>query len=161
MPEAATARSDGARRLAEARREREAEERRKREKASREAIQQIQETRQEIEALASRLQEQADAMRKQSRRTLDEDSNARIVFANAHIRFAGAMLQGLRRTASVDRTLVTRQADNREDRRRREWEEQQRQVRDHGRLVDRLQLPTNDPMAELYGEILEGDMTHA
>jgi hypothetical protein len=56
---------------------------------------------------------------------------------------------------------MTRQADNREDRRRREWEEQQRQVRDHGRLVDRLQLPTNDPMAELYGEILEGEMTHA
>jgi hypothetical protein len=61
----------------------------------------------------------------------------------------------------VDRVLEAHQAEREESRRRDAWERQQRQVRDHGRLVDRLQLPTNDPMAELYGEILEGDMTHA
>jgi len=155
MPKVANARADAI----EAARQRQVS--RQQEKTSREAVQQIQKTRQEIEILVARLQEQADVFRKQSRRALNEESGAHIAFANAHLRFSGAILQGLRRTASVDRVLETSQAEREGNRRRDEWERQQRQVRDHGRLVDRLRLPTNDPMAELYGEILEGEMTHA
>jgi vacuolar-type H+-ATPase subunit I/STV1 len=141
-------------------RQRAAEVRRQQRQTTEEAVQEIQELRKEIETLAARLQERAHAFRVRARRVLDEESNSHIVFANAHLRFSGAILQGLRRTTAIDRVLRVNEAEREEVRRRELLEAQRQRVHDHGRLVDRLQLPTDDPMAELYGEILEGEVTH-
>lgn len=149
------------RRIAEQRRQA-AEARRQRERATEEAVQQIQETRKEIETLAARLQEQANTFRSRSRRTLDEESSSHVVFANAHLRFAGAILQGLRRTAFIDRTLEIGRVEREEARQREERELQERQARDSNRQVEQLQLPTDDAMTELYGDLVsEEEAAHA
>jgi len=149
-------------RLAAELRQRAIESRRQNDRAVQGAVQQIQEIRREIETLAARLQEHAHDFRRRARRTPVEESSSHVVFANAHLRFAGAILQGLRRTASMDRVLETQRAEQREARRREEQETQQRQVYEHSRLVGQLQKPSDDSLVELYSEILEGEgVSHA
>lgn len=102
----------------------------------------------------AKLQEASLELRSVCRRNYDEASSSYLIFANSHIRLAGALSQGIRRTASMDRVLANA-AREREDAKVREEEfRRQQQVRDHQKLVQKLQLPTEDAFDELFGEIV-------
>jgi hypothetical protein len=129
---------------------------------------QIQETRNELEKLANKLQEQSEALRVMSRRSSDDEAKTYVLFANAHLRYAGAVLQGLRRTASIDRSLKASVAERAETRKREELETEKRESRTEARAytkqLQQLQQPTANDMSELYGEIfgaLSGEKDHA
>ncbi len=128
--------------------------RQQREKAADEAIVQIQKVRGDIEASVAKLHELSTDLRTKARRTLDASSSGYVVFANAHLRFAGMIAQGLRRSGSMDRILVATQREQEESRRREEAERLDREARENNRLVEQLSLPTSDDFDELYGEVL-------
>ena len=141
-------------RRVEAQRLREEELRQQRDKTAQATILQMQMIRGDIEAKVSKLHELSLELRTTARRTLDASSNGFILYANAHLRVVGALTQGIRRTASMDRVLVIGQRDQEDARRRDEEERQDREVREHGRMIDQLSLPTEDDFEELYGEVL-------
>lgn len=130
-----------------------AETRLKDEKESEELVQQIQSARKEVEDASLRLQELASTLRSKTRRN-PEGSNGYLLFANAHIRLAGALHQGTRRTASVDRVIRIAQVEQEEVRRREAHEEQARKVQDNRRQIAKLSLPSEDAFDELYGEVV-------
>jgi hypothetical protein len=150
MPEVPYAEDPRIRRLEELRRG--AEETNEREVKS--LVAQIQEVRREVEASLSKLSSLSDDLRTRSRRVPNESSNSLVVFANAHLRFAGAASQGMRRTASLDRLLDKAQADKLENERRQLQERQWAASREARKSVERLILPTSDPFDELYGEVV-------
>jgi len=143
-------------RRVEAQRLREEELRQQRDKTAQATITQIQKIRGEIETSVARLHELSLELRTSARRTLDASSSSHIVYANAHLRVVGALTQGLRRTASMDRVLLIGQREQEDARRREEEARQDREVREHDRLVDQLSLPSEDDFEELYGEVLSG-----
>ena len=133
---------------------RESEVRQQREQAVQGTIEQMQKVRGDIEASVAKLHELSTELRAKARRTLDASSSGYIVFANSHLRFAGMIAQGLRRSGSMDRILETTKREQEEARRREEAERQAVEAREHNRLVEQLSLPTSDDFDELYGEVL-------
>lgn len=116
---------------------------------------QIHTVRRELDEKVARLQETASELRSVCRRNFDEASSSYLIFANSHLRLAGALSQGIKRTASMDRVLVNANRE-REDAKVREAEfKRQQAVRAHGKLVEKLQLPTDDGFDELFGEIVD------
>jgi len=143
-------------RRVQAQRLREEESRDQRDKTAQATITQMQRIRGDIEASVAKLHELSLELRTTSRRTLDASSSSYIVYANAHLRVVGALTQGLRRTASMDRVLVIGQREQEDARRRDEEARQDREVREHDHLVNQLSLPSEDDFEELYGEVLNG-----
>lgn len=120
-------------------------------------VEKIKESRREVETALSRLAELAEEMRGRSRRVPSEASSSLTVFATAHLRFASAVSQGLKRTASMDRVLDRAKADQEEAKRREALEKQWADRRQARKDVERLILPVSDDDAfdGLYGEIVD------
>ena len=117
-------------------------------------VERIHKIRSEVDGGIAQLQEAALELRSVCRRNYDEASASLLVFANSHIRLAGALGQGVRRTISMDRVLANA-AQEREEAKRREAEfKRQQEVREHKKLVQNLQLPAPDDFDDLYGEIV-------
>ena len=127
--------------------------RRQQEERNLEAIQGIQEIRLELESLAKRMQEKAYEFRRTSRKFAGEDSSSYVVFANIHMRLAGAILQGIRRATPLDGVLETRRLEQREA----EEDRRREQVRENERVLRRIREPSEDALSELYGSLLEGE----
>lgn len=119
-------------------------------------IEQIKEARRDVEASLAKLTHLADEMRGRARRS-PESSPSLVVFANAHLRFAGAATQGMRRTASMDRVIDRAKAEKEELQRREAQERKWAEARQARKKVERMVLPTDDAFEELYGEVV----THA
>lgn len=130
------------------------EQRKRREEISSAIIVRIHKARQDCEDAALRMHEAASELRDISRRNFDESSGAYINFASAHLRLAGAMVQGSKRTASMDRLLKNARREQEEARVREEDHRRQQEVRAHEKLVHNLGLPSDDAFDELYGEIV-------
>jgi hypothetical protein len=113
----------------------------------------IKEARQEVETALMRLTHLSDELRSRARRS-PENSSGLVVFANAHVRFAGAATQGMKRTASMDRMLERAKAEKEETQRREAQERAWAESRRVQKQVDRLVLPTDDAFDELYGEVV-------
>lgn len=118
----------------------------------------IQLARTDIETAVTKLQESTMELRALTRRNFDESSQSLIIYSNAHLRMAGAMVQALQRTASMDRVLV-RAAQDREDGRQREEEFQRRReahlkAQEQRKLIEEIRQPTEDDFDAVYGEIL-------
>lgn len=108
----------------------------------------------DIENSVARLVEASTELRAVCRRNFDEASASYLVFANSHLRLASALTQGIRRTASMDRMLVNA-AREREDAREREAAfQRQQEIRKHSKLVEQLQMPSDDDFNDLFGEIV-------
>lgn len=126
-----------------------------------EIIQQMQDLRQEIDGSIARLHELGTLLRTKAMRTRTEESPSQIVFANAHLRLAGALNQGLRRAASMDRVLIVARLEREEEERRREQEEQRAVQRKRQQQVAQLQNPTDSDFDDLYGELYGEEVTYA
>lgn len=133
---------------------REAEVRRRHEEHVQAIVERIHKARSTMEVSVKELQEASEELRSVCRRNYDEASSSYLVFANSHIRLAGALLQGVRRTASMDRVLTNAAQEREEAKAREEAYKRQQEVREHGKLVAKLQLPTDDAFEELFGEIV-------
>lgn len=141
-------------RLVETARSREADVRRRHEEHVQALVERIHNTRQTLEASIAQLQDASLELRSVCRRNYDEASSSYLVFANSHLRLAGALTQGIRRTASMDRVLVNAAREREDAKLRQEEFQRQQEVRAHAKLVQKLQLPTEDDFEELYGEIV-------
>jgi hypothetical protein len=73
-----------------------------------------------------------------------------LIFANAYVRFAGAVAQGLRRTSVVERIVEHARAEAEEDRVRREQQSREKQQKPTRRLAP-VSVP--DTLDDLFGEI--------
>jgi len=139
----------------EAERLRAAEVARQQERGVGNLIAQIQGVRKDVEASVTRLQDLCQQLRVEVRQLSGDDgAHHYLVFTNAHLRLAGALSQGLRRTSSVDRLLTAAKAEQEETQRRDDRERQYRESRDRERALDRLQLPQDDDFEDLYGEVM-------
>jgi hypothetical protein len=116
-------------------------------------VAQLQSARQELEKALSNVVTLAETLKRDARRGgASEVSNLYLVFANGHLRMAGAVSQALRRTSSVDRLLVAARAEQ-EDRARRDREEENwRQERAANRRVQELMTADDDVFNDLFGE---------
>lgn len=136
--------------------------RRQRQDAAEDLVQRIQNLREELIGKASHLHELSMELRTKSRRSLaDEGSSHFIMFANAHIRLAGALTQGVRRTGSTDRVLTAGQVDRDEARRRDEMDRQRQLDRTQKKTVDKLTLTSNGAFDEVYGDLVDKGKTDA
>lgn len=116
-------------------------------------IGQIKEARKDVESALTKLTYLSDEMRSRARRS-PETSSSLVVFANAHLRFASAATQGMRRTSSMDRVLDRAKAEKEENQRREAQERQWAESRRAQKQVERMILPTDDAFDELYGEVV-------
>ena len=117
-------------------------------------IEQIKAARQEIENSLSRLIGLSDDLRTRSRRIPNASSSSHVIFATAHLRFAGAATQGMKRTAAMDRMIDRAKADLEEAARREEQEAKWMAERAARKKVEKLTLPTDDAFDEVYAEVV-------
>lgn len=119
------------------------------------AVQEIQKAREEVEQAVQRLTAASDRLRTHVRRFRDPSSTSYTMYANSHIRLAGALNQGMKRAGSMDR-MLDRAASEREVVAERE---QQRRLEEERRAsqreLEQSLLPTNDDFAEVYGDVTE------
>ncbi len=123
-----------------------------------ELIQKIREAKSEAMEKLLALGTCAEALRQHVRRNPTDMSSALIMFATAHMRIAGASIQGIRRTGPIDRVVDRAKSDRIEDIRLEEERlkrENSRKAREKAQQqVDRLTFPVdNDAIDELYGEV--------
>lgn len=118
----------------------------------------IREARKEVEAALSKLTSLSDDLRTRSRRIPTDAASSLVVFANAHLRFAGAATQGMKRTSAMDRILDRAEAQKAEAKRREEqiarWAEARKIARETEKKVQKLILPPDDAFDELYSEVV-------
>jgi len=123
-------------------------------------IAEIQKIRDELEVLASRLQEMCDKLRTRVRRSPTESSSSVVMYTNANLRMAGVVLQVSRRTASLDKVLKIGEAEKREQERiaaqRQRREDKARQEAENQRRMLELQGSDND-FEELFGSFEDDD----
>lgn len=138
-------------------RRREGESRQQREKEDEAAIEWVRDARQTIETALLGLQRAASEMRDRARRSPDEVSANHLIYANAHLRLTGALTNGLRRAASMERVLNSAEAKREDARRRDEEDHLRRELRAHERHVDQLSLPAPDvdDFDEVYGDLTD------
>jgi hypothetical protein len=117
-------------------------------------VQQIQEARKDVESSVKKLHDLSLALRSKTRRSLDGGSSGYLVFANAHLRLAGALTQGVKRAASMDRVLKRAQSEQEETRRRAKEDRQRREDRAYQKQLQQLQQPSEDAFEQLYGEVV-------
>jgi hypothetical protein len=133
---------------------READARRQKTKEIEAVVAEIQKLRQDADGVALKLTERSEHLRKLARTSLDEGASNYLVFANAHLRLAGALAQGFRRTVPMDRLLQAAE-DQRLDAERREMQAAERQLaREKAHETNRLTIPQDDDFDELYGDIV-------
>lgn len=118
------------------------------------AVDQLKRARKDAEDAVARLAEKASALRELSRRSPDDASRSYTAYANAHIRTAGAILQGTKKAASLDRLVVQAKEQQEQIRALEERQRRQREVQAHATYIRRLELPADDAFEEIYGEIL-------
>ncbi len=117
-------------------------------------VSQIQEAQQEVDVVLTRLATLSSELRGRAQRYPTETSQGYLVFANAHLRFASAASQGMKRTAATSRILDRAKAEQ-EDRKRREQQELERNAaRQRREEQRRLEAPVEDDFLELYGEVV-------
>ena len=127
----------------------------RRQDESEELVRRIQGVREELLTKVTELQELSTELRVKSRRFVaDDGSNSYIMFANAHLRLAGALNQGLRRTGSTDRVLKIGKEEREEARRREEADIARRESRERTKAVNDLIAFSDNSFDELYGEIV-------
>jgi hypothetical protein len=136
-------------------RQRAEEARRQREEAAETLVRDIQAAREEITSNIDRLYRLAIELRTMSRRSLDEGAQSYIMFANAHMRLAGALNQGVKRTGSTDRVLKIGQAEREDARRRDEALRQKTEARENRKAIDKLMLTSDDAFDEIYGDVVQ------
>lgn len=123
----------------------------------------VQQLRKQADDLALKLHTKSVALRELIRRSPDEGTSSLLVFANVHLRLAGAMQQGVKRTIPMDRVLKRAEQD-REDARVREDQELKRKVaREQARALEHsLAVSNSDAFDELYGDFIdEEELTDA
>lgn len=118
------------------------------------AVEQLKKARKDAEEAVSRLAEKASALRDLSRRNPDEASRSLTAYANAHIRTAGAILQGTRKASTLDRLVVQAKEEQKQSQALEAQRRRQREVQSHATYIRRLELPADDAFEEIYGEIL-------
>jgi hypothetical protein len=136
-------------------RQRAEETRRQREEVAEGLVRDIQAAREDLTSAIDRLYRLAVELRTLTRRSLDEGAQSYIMFANAHMRLAGALNQGVKRTGSTDRILKIGQTEREDARRREENLRQRAEVREHQKAIDKLVLTSDDAFDEIYGEIVQ------
>jgi hypothetical protein len=125
-----------------------------------ELVSQIQKSRKVAEESVQKLYELSTQLQSRARRSPFDGASAYVIFANAHLRMAGALGQGFRRTASMDRVLDVAKAEQEEARRQEAADEERRKIRESQRRVQKLTLTSDDDFDSVYGDI-GGEMNHA
>jgi hypothetical protein len=122
-----------------------------------ELVQKVKEAKEEALEKLMALGTHAESLRQRVRRVASEMASPLVLYATANMRFAGAAVQGLRRTSGVDR-IVERAKTNREENIRIEEERLKRDIarkaeKKAHQKVEQYTFPV-DPGAvdELYGE---------
>jgi len=136
-------------------RQRAEESRRQREEAAENLVRDIQAVREDLTSNIDRLYRLAIELRTLTRRSLDEGAQSYIMFANAHMRLAGALGQGVKRTGSTDRVLKIGQAEREDARRRDEVQRQKAEDRERRKVIDKLVLTSDDAFDEIYGDVVQ------
>jgi len=131
-------------------------EQRQRQKDARiaELVAALQTARGDVGAALLKFQEAATALQTQLRRDRDIDAGAYFMYASAHVRLAGALQTGIKRTVATDRLLKKAKEDREETLRRAEKEKRREQVVAHGKLVQSLAQPSPDAFDDLYSEVV-------
>lgn len=125
-------------------------------------VAQIKKVREDLEGNVTKLQELSQQLRSQCRRNLGEESTSRyLVWTNAHLRVTGALSSGLRRTASMDRVLANAKAEIEEAKRRAEDEARWLEAREHQKTVNKMLLPTTDDFYEVFGDLVDEEVSDA
>lgn len=103
----------------------------------------------EIDQKARRLQELAVLLSRTAKQTVREQASTYILYANAWLRFAGMVGQGLKRSAAADKVLK-RTLDEAAREIPIVVPQVRKQASAHSYLIS---APTNDDFAELYGNV--------
>lgn len=118
----------------------------------------IKKAREDADEAISRLNTLSSELRVKARRASD---NGYMMFASAHMRLAGALGQGVKRTTSMDRFLSRSKQEREEEERRKELENRLKEAKAAKQAakkkVDELIQPTEDAFEELYGGMTDGE----
>lgn len=136
-------------------RQRAEESRKQREEVAEGLVRDIRAAREDLTSNIDRLYRLAVELRTLTRRSLDEGAQSYIMFANAHMRLAGALGQGVKRTGSTDRILKIGQTEREDARRREEVLRQRSDAKEHQKAIDKLMLTSDDAFDEVYGEVVQ------
>jgi len=120
-----------------------------------EAIQEIQKAREEVERAVQRLTAASDRLRTHTRRFRGPDTTSYTMYANSHIRLAGALNQGMKRAGNMDRMLDRAKSDRQAAAEREAQQQLWTEQRANRRELDKSLLPTTDDFAEVYGDVTE------
>lgn len=118
-------------------------------------IEEVKKLRQESETTLAKLAAAAEALRAKSRRIQNASSSSLVIFATAHLRFAGAAIQGMKRTTSMDRMIDRAKANKEEEARREEQERRWAEERAAKKKIQEMVAPSDDAFDELYGEVVD------
>jgi hypothetical protein len=132
----------------------------KHEKDAKGIIAEMDDARKSIEQEVRRLSDLSQKLRTHALRQKDDMTGGYVAYSNAYVRICGALNQGLRRTASMERVLDTAKANQEESKLREAREEQGRRMRAHNREIQKLSLPTSDDFDLVYGTG-SGEVTNA
>ena len=120
-------------------------------------VEQIREMRAEIDDRVGKLHELSTRLRTQAMRSGDESTSSLVNFANAHMRIAGAVSTGMRRTTAMDRVLQRAKDEQGQVRERAEREETRRlqvaRQHEQAKQIAKLQTPMDDDLEQLFGEV--------
>lgn len=121
-----------------------------------------QQLRLEAEQLSTKLGAKATALRELVRRSTDEGAPNLLVFANAHLRLAGALQQAVRRTAVMDRVVKKAEQDREEARQHEGREAQYLAAQQQAKALEQaLGVSNGDAFDELYGDVVNEELTDA
>lgn len=118
-------------------------------------ITQMKEAQQEVDTALSKLAYLSGELRGRAQRHPTESSHSYLVYANAHLRFAGAATQGMKRTAATSRILDRAKAEQEEQKRRKQLDLERAEAREKQEELRRLAAPTEDDFSQLYGEVVD------
>lgn len=135
--------------------ERSADARQKREAEADTLVSEIQKAREDLISKAAHLADLSNNLRAKARRNSDEASSSYVTFANAHLRLAGMLAQGARRTGSADRTIRAGREERDEARHAEALSKsRQNEVSESRRRTTGLSLSSSEAFDELYSEII-------
>lgn len=118
-------------------------------------VAQMKEAQQEVDTALSKLAYLSGELRGRAQRYPTESSRSYLVYANAHLRFAGAATQGMKRTAATSRLLDRAKAEQEEQKRREQLDKERQEAREKKAEIQRLSTPTEDAFSELYSEVVD------
>ncbi len=122
-------------------------------------IVQMKEAQQEVDTALSKLVYLSGELRGKAQRHPTESSHSYLIYANAHLRFAGAAVQGMKRTAATSRILDRAKAEQEDQKRRKRQDQERAEAREKQeekqKELRRLAAPTDDDFSQLYGEVVD------